>query len=79
MKLFIFSCILTRPNGSGVTIKNAQGYRYLESEDEARGIFVSSILKESPEYSISQIICMTVPDDHIEQIANGMRTSSAQI
>ena len=66
--LYILSASLVRPEPGQTAISMMQGYRHAENEDEARGSFVAAVMKEKPDFSISQLLVMRIPDEHILEV-----------
>ena len=63
--LFLLSASLTKHHGVLTTTNSMQGYRFCDTEDEARDSFSKAVATEKPGFVIQQLLCMRVPDDAI--------------
>lgn len=70
--LYILSAELMRQEHGTTAINIMQGYRLAQNEDEARGSFVATVWKEKPGFSISQLLVMMIPDEHIIEAHNAI-------
>ena len=61
-KLYMLSASVIKSEPGKTTHSLMQGYRVCESENEAKGYFVSSVMEEKPGFAIQQLLCMEVPD-----------------
>ena len=68
-KLFLLCASLTKSGPGQVITSVMQGYRVTDDEEKAKGGFVTSVMKEKPDFSISQILCMAVPEDVIAMVS----------
>jgi hypothetical protein len=68
MKLFLLSAMVSRNTGHQTTFSHMQGYRTCESEDEAKGDFMTAVWKEKPGYAIEQMLVMEVPLDVLKSV-----------
>jgi hypothetical protein len=76
-KLFILAAMVTKQDGLRTVMSSMQGYRVRATEDEAKGSFVDAVMKEKPDFSITQILCMEVPGDLILELAQNAPTEAA--
>lgn len=75
--LYILAASLVKPDVGKTAISLMQGYRHAKNEDEARGSFVAAVMKEKPDFSISQVLVMRVPDAHILEVNDAISSIDA--
>lgn len=77
-KLFILSASVSKSEPGRTIHSLMQGYRACEGEDEAKGSFVSAVIREKPGFSILQLLCMAVPDDALSALTSNTDFSHEQ-
>lgn len=66
--LFILSAAIIKSEPGQMVYSHMQGYRVSESEDEAKGKFITAVMDEKPGFSISGLLCMAIPEETIISI-----------
>lgn len=64
-KLFILAARMVKDAPNGKESHLITGYRIRDSEDAAKGNFVSSIFEEKPNFCIEDLLCLQIPDEVI--------------
>jgi len=64
MTFWILSAILTKREGDKATVSNLFGYRIRETEDEARGSFLTALMEKHPGNVIDRLAVLEVPPEH---------------
>lgn len=70
--LYILSASLIRHDAGTMATSIMQGYRHAKNEDEARGSFIANVMKEKPDFSVSQLLVMQIPKAHIMEVYDAM-------
>lgn len=65
MPLFIISASMSKRDGMITASTILQGYRLMDTKEQAVGDFVLKGTDTRPGFSIDQVICMEVDPDHI--------------
>lgn len=61
-KLFILSASLVKYEPGKTITSIMQGYRLSESEDAAKGSFLTAVMAERPGFPICEILCLEIPE-----------------
>lgn len=64
-KLFFLSARLMKNSGAITTHSLMSGYRFSVDEDVATGSFIKAVMKEKPNFDISQITCGEITREEI--------------
>ncbi len=67
MRLYALSVSLKKDSGNQSILSSMVGYRRAHNEDEARGSFLKSVEENKPDFLISQMLCIEIPEEHQTQ------------
>ena len=76
MPLYILAATLQKSVPGGCQHHQMIGYRLRQTEDEARGSFLTAVQAENPGHAIALLGCMEVPAEHVLKAAEAAANPS---